>query len=196
MKRKIAIFSAAVLFLLTVWGCGGLRYSQIAPEAKDIHPKKIAILPADVGTYEEARGVLDDIIAGELVKRKWFEDVTAADSIGRQFQTNEELRKAVVDYVAKLKTVNFSDPDMSKRIGELANVDAFLVINLDYWQYTMENKDKLAKVGMGIKMIDAATGVVLWKASHHVAESYMWIKPDLSGVAKKLAKLMIDEMPH
>jgi hypothetical protein len=187
---------AAGLFLLAVMGCGGLRYSQAAPEAKDFHPKKVGVLPADVGTYEEARGVLDDIIASNLVKRKWFEDVTAADTIGRQFTANEELRKVVVDYLAKLKTVNFSDPDLSRKIGEFLQVDAFLVVNLDYWQYTVEHTEKLAKVGMGLKWIDAKSGVVMWKASHHETEKYRWVKPELAKVAKKLAAVMIDEMPH
>ncbi|MDO9558491.1 MAG: hypothetical protein Q7I89_02270 [Syntrophales bacterium] len=196
MKKNAWVYGATVLSFLLILGCGGLRYSQSAPEAKDFRPKKIGLLPADVGTYEEARGVIDDIIAGELVKRKWFQDVVAADTISRQFQVNEEMRKVVVEYVAKLKTVNYSDPELSRRIGELMQVEAFLVVNVDYWQYTMENKDKLAKVGMGLKMIDADTGIVMWKASHHEIETYKWIKPELSKVAKKLAGMMIDEMPH
>ena len=196
MKKNAWVCSATVLFFLMIIGCGGLRYSQVAPEAKDIHPKRIGVLPADVGTYEEARGVIEDIIANDLVKRKWFQDVVAADTISRQFQANEELRKFVVDYMAKLKTVNFSDPELSKKIGEMAQVDAFIVVNLDYWQYTMENKEKLAKVGMGIKMIDVNTGTALWKASHHEIETYKWIKPELTKVAKKLVGMMIDEMPH
>lgn len=195
-RTRMWIGLAAGLFLLAVMGCGGLRYSQAAPEAKDFHPKKVGVLPADVGTYEEARGVLDDIIASNLVKRKWFEDVTAADTIGRQFTANEELRKVVVDYLAKLKTVNFSDPDLSRKIGEFLQVDAFLVVNLDYWQYTVEHTEKLAKVGMGLKWIDAKSGVVMWKASHHETEKYRWVKPELAKVAKKLAAVMIDEMPH
>jgi hypothetical protein len=196
MRKKAWVFGAAVLVFLMIMGCGGLRYSQVAPEAKDIHPKRIGVLPVDVGTYEEARGVIDETIAGDLLKRKWFQDVVAADTIGRQFLANEELRKIVVDYVAKLKTVNFSDPELSKKIGVMAQVDAFVIVNLDYWQYTMENKEKLAKVGLGIKMIDANTGTVLWKASHHENETYMWIKPELAKVAKKLVNVMIDEMPH
>lgn len=196
MKKNMWVYGAAVLSLLLILGCGGLRYSQVAPEAKDFRPKIIGVLPADVGTFEEARGVMDDILAGELVKRKWFQDVVAADSISRQLQANEDLRKTVMEYVAKLKTVNFSDPELSKRIGKLAKVEAFLVVNVDYWQYTMENKEKLAKVGMGLKMIDVNTGIVMWKASHHEIETYKWIKPELSKVAKKLAGMMIDEMPH
>ncbi|MFH1080531.1 MAG: hypothetical protein V1766_09790 [Pseudomonadota bacterium] len=194
--KKVWVYGATILSLLLILGCSGLRYSQLAPEVKDFHPKKVGVLPVNVGTYEEARGVIDDIIADELVKRKWFQDVVAAGSINRQLQANEDLRKAVMEYVAKLKTVNFSDPKLSKRIGELAHVEAFLVINVDYWQFTMENKDKIAKVGMSLKMIDADTGIVMWKASHHETETYKWIKPELSKVAKELAGMMIDEMPH
>jgi hypothetical protein len=190
------IYIAAGLFLLAVVGCGGLRYSQLAPEAKDFRPQKVGLLPADVGPYEEARGVIDDVIAGDLLKRKWFQDIVAADTISRQYQVNEELRKAVLDYTAKLKAVNFSDPELSKVIGRIVGVDTFLIVNVDYWQYTMENKERLAKVGMGLKMIDAGTGIVMWKASHHEMETYKWIKPELSKVAKKLAGMMMDEMPH
>lgn len=196
MKKNIWGYCATAMFLFMILACGGLRYSQLAPEAKDFRPKKIGLLPVDVGTYEEARGVIDDIIAGELVKRKWFQDVVAADTVSRQLQANEELRKAVTEYVAKLKTVNFSDPELSKIIGRIVSVDAFLIVNVDYWQYTMENKDKIAKVGMGVKMIDAGTGVVMWKASHHEIETYKLFKPELAKVAKKLATVMIDEMPH
>jgi hypothetical protein len=196
MKKKMWGYGATVLSLLMILGCGGLRYSQAAPEAKDFRPKTVGVLPADPGTYEEARGVIDEIIAGELVRRKWFQDVVSADTVSRQLQSNEEFRKAVAEYLAKLKMVNFSDPELSKIIGRIARVDAFLVVNVDYWQYTMENKEKLAKVGVGIKMIDANTGIVMWRASHHESENYRWMKPELVNVAKKLAAMMMDEMPH
>jgi hypothetical protein len=196
MKKNAWAYGATALSFLLILGCGGLRYSQLAPEATAFRPTKVGVLPADVGTYEEARGVMDDIIAGELVRRKWFQDVVAADTISRQLQTNEDLRKTIIEYMAKLKTVNFSDPALSKRIGELSQVEAFLIVNVDYWQYTMENREKLAKVGMGLKMIDANTGIVMWKASHHEIETYKWIKPELSKVAKTLAGMMIDDMPH
>jgi hypothetical protein len=179
MKKKMWGYGATVLSLLMILGCGGLRYSQAAPEAKDFRPKTVGVLPADPGTYEEARGVIDEIIA-----------------VSRQLQSNEEFRKAVAEYLAKLKMVNFSDPELSKIIGRIARVDAFLVVNVDYWQYTMENKEKLAKVGVGIKMIDANTGIVMWRASHHESENYRWMKPELVNVAKKLAAMMMDEMPH
>ena len=187
---------ALVLLLLILSGCGGLRYSQVTPEAKDFHPKRIGVMPVDVGTYEEARGVIDQIIAGVLADKKWFTDVVAADTINGQLQSNEELRQIVLDYLAKLKAVNYSDPQLSEKIGELSQIDAFLVVNVDYWNYTVESGDKVAKVGLGMKMIDAASGKIMWKAGHHIAEDYMLIKPDLRDVAKALVKKMIAEMPH
>ena len=185
-----------ILLVLMLSGCGGLRYSQVAPEAKDFHPRRIGVLPVDVGTYEEARGIIDQVIAGVLVDKKWFADVVAADTINNQLHVNEELRTVVMDYLAKLKTVNFSDPELSKKIGELSRIDAFLVVNVDYWNYTVENEKKLAKVGIGIKMVEASTGNILWKAGHHLAEDYLLFKPALPGVARDLFKKMAGYMPH
>jgi len=196
MTGKVRAVSLAVLLALMLFGCGGLRYSQVAPEAKDFHPKTIGVLPVDVGTYEEARGVIDQIAAGVLVDKQWFTDVVAADTISNQIKSNDELQKVVFDYLSKLKTVNFSDPELSRKIGELSKIEAFLVINVDYWNYTKENDKKVAKVGIGIKMIDAGTGTILWKAGHHEAEDYMLIRPKLPNVAKDLIKKMISEMPH
>jgi hypothetical protein len=196
MTGKVRAVSVAVLLALMLFGCGGLRYSQVAPEAKDFHPKTIGVLPVDVGTYEEARGVIDQIAAGVLVDKRWFTDVVAADTISNQIKSNDELQKVVFDYLSKIKTVNFSDPELSRKIGELSKIEAFLVINVDYWNYTKENDKKVAKVGIGIKMINAGTGTILWKAGHHEAEDYMLIRPKLPDVAKDLIKKMISEMPH
>jgi len=194
--KKTCALSLVALLVFTFFGCGGIRYSQVAPEANDFHPKRIGVLPVDVGTYEDARGVIDQVIAGVLVEKQWFEDVVAADIINKQLQTNGDLRKAYLDYIAKLKTVNFSDPELSKMIGEITKVDAFLLVNVDYWLYTRENDNKVAKVGFGMKMIDASSGKILWKAGHHEAEDYILIKPKLPDVAKDVASKMIKEMPH
>ncbi len=195
MKRT-CILPLVVLLVITFFGCGGLRYSYITPEAKEYHPKRVGVLPVDVGTYEEARGVIDEIVAGVLVDKGWFTSVVTADTITNQIQTNEEFRKVYLDYMSKLKAVNFSDPGLSRKIGEITKVDAFLIANLDYWNYTKVNDDKVAKVDMGIKMIDASSGIILWKAAHQEIESYMLIKPRLPDVAKGLVKRIIREMPH
>ncbi|MBE9547268.1 MAG: hypothetical protein IMF10_07225, partial [Proteobacteria bacterium] len=146
--------------------------------------------------YEEARGIIDQIIAGVLVKKGWFTDVVASDTVNSRMQSDAELRKTVSDYIAKLKTVNFSDPDLSKEIGEAYQIDAFLIVNVVFWNYTVENGDKVAKVGLGMKLVEAETGNIIWKAGHHVTKDYWFVKPDLPDVAKSLVKEMIGYMPH
>jgi hypothetical protein len=49
---------------------------------------------------------------------------------------------------------------------------------------------------MGIKMVDAATGRVVWTAGHYRSEKYLLVKPDLLNVAKTLFKEMIGYMPR
>ena len=192
-SARLSLFA---LFIIILIGCGGIRYSRVAPDAEDFHPKRIGVLPVYVGPFEEARGIIDQVIAGVLIEKGWFTDVVAPDTVKSQMQSNDDLRKAVSGYIAKLRTVNFSDPDLSQKIGEEYNVDAFLVVNLDYWDYTVEREDKIARVGLGLKLVEAETGKITWKACHAIAEDYWLFKPDLPDVAKDVAKKMLNYMPH
>ena len=196
MIRRSWVLCFLILIVIMIFGCGGIRYSQVTPNAKNFHPKKIGVLSIDVGIYEEARGIIDQIIAGALVNKGWFSNVVTSDTVKNQMQSDDELGKTVFDYIAKLKTVNFSDPDLSRKIGETYHIDAFLIVNVDYWNYTVEDGDKVAKVGIGLKLVEAETGKIIWKAGHHVAEDYWFIKPDLSDVAECLVKEMFSYMPH
>lgn len=196
MIRKLWVIYFSILIVIVLFGCGGIRYSQVTPNAKDFHPKKIGVLPVDVGAFEESRGVIDQIVAGVLVNKGWFSDVVAPDMINNRMQSDDELRKTVTDYLAKLKTVNFSDADLSMKIGKAYDIDAFLIVNVDYWHYTVEGEDKVAKVGLGMKLVEAETGNIIWKAGHHMAEDYWFVKPDLPDVAESLVKEMFDHMPH
>jgi hypothetical protein len=197
MATRIFVKCILLFLILTTIACGGLRYSQIDPAAKDFHPQRIAVFPVvDVGTYEESRGDVEQITAGVLVEKKWFADVTDTAGLGRQIQANEELRKAMTGYLLKLRSLSFSDPDLSRKIGELAKVDAFLLISVDSWNYAVENNDKVAKVSIGMKFIEASTGKIMWKAGHHISESYMLIKPGLPKVARSVVRDMVDYMPR
>jgi hypothetical protein len=197
MVKKLSVGCALVMFILTLTACGGLRYSQVFPEAKDFHPHKIAIFPVEiVGSNEEARGSVEQIVAGFLADKKWFSDIVDAESLNRQLAANEELRKAMTDYLSKLRTVNFSDPELSKVIGKLTNTDAFLLVSVDTWNYTVEKGDKVAKVSLGMKLYEASTGKIMWKSGHQIADSYTLFKTDLSKVARNVVNKMVDYMPH
>ncbi len=196
MTGKLCSKGILIALLFCVSACGGLRFSQLDPAAENYHPRRIAIFSTDVGTYEEARPHIDQIVAGVLVEKKWFEDVIDAPSLQRQTTANPELRKAMLDYLSKLHTLNFSDAELSKEIGEVTKTDAFLLVSLDFWNYTTEKDKKIARVGMAMRLIDAPTGKIMWKAGHTRDESYMLIKPALPNVARSLAAQMVGYMPR
>lgn len=196
MARKLFVMCNLILCFLALVACGGLRFSQVDSEAKDFHPKVIVVFPVHVGPYEEAREAVEKIVADVLIEKKWFANVIDTENLNRQILSNEELRNAMTAYLSKLNALTFSDPDLSRKIGELAKVDAFLLVSIDTWNYTVEKDDKVGKVSMVIKLYEASTGKIMWKAGHHRAESYILIKPDLSAVARKVARDMINEMPH
>lgn len=196
MKKYVIKLSMIVFIFFMLQACGGLRYSQISPSAKNFHPQKIGVLPVDPGSYEEARDIIDEIIAGDLVKRGWYSDVVAGETIKRQISGNEALRQAVAEYITKMATVNYSDPSLARQIGETARVDAFLITYVDFWNYSREADEKVAKVGLAMKLVDASSGSIVWKAGHHEVEDYLFIRPNLTDVAMRLVKRMLNEMPH
>ncbi len=197
MVRKLFVKCSLFFLIMSLAACGGLRFSQVTPEAKDFHPKTVAIFPVEiVGSNEEARGSVEQIVAGVLAEKKWFSDIIDAESLNRQLLANEELRKTMTDYLSKLRTVNFSDPDLSKKIGGMINAEAFLLVSVDTWNYTVEKGDKVGKVSLGMKLYEASTGKIMWKAGHQIADSYILIKPDLPKIARNVVNEMVNYMPH
>lgn len=194
-KQQCCFISLGVLLIVLLSGCGGIRFSQTAPEAEGFRPHSLALLALDVVGFEESREVLDRIIAGELANEKRFKSILSYQKIQSLLQENESLRKTTNAYLAKLNAVNFSDSDLSKKIGELAGVDALLLINVDYWYYTQEADKNVAKVGLGMKLINASTGAMIWKAGHDLAQKYVVFKPELSDVARDVVRQMLRAMP-
>jgi hypothetical protein len=184
------------VLLLSIPSCGGLRYSQISPEAKDFHPRRIAILPADATTFPESKGVIDRLFAGLVNERGWFSSVIGGETFGRHLETDAELRQAASEYLEKLDKVSFSDPELSSRIGVLIDVEALLLVRVDYWNYATEKDTKVGKVSLSITMIEAKTGKIVWTAVHQRISDYVIIKPDLPDVARGLIREMIGYMPH
>ncbi|MBM4314977.1 MAG: hypothetical protein FJ122_13825 [Deltaproteobacteria bacterium] len=184
------------VLLLSIPGCGGLRYSQVSPEAKDFHPRRIAVLPADATTFPEAKGTVDRLFTELLSERGWFSSVVGGETLKRRLETDAELRQTASDYLAKLDKVSFSDPALSSRIGALIDAEALLLVRVDYWNYTTEQDKKVGKVSLSIVMIEAKTGKTVWTAIHHRISDYLIIKPDLSDMARGLIREMIGYMPR
>lgn len=196
MSRKTVFLTMSFLLVLFVMGCGGLRYNMATPEAKDFHPKRIGVLPVTVGSFAEARGVIDRTIVSALLEKQWFSRVVSENALTRQSGANPELQSVVAAYLDKLEKLNYSDPELSRRIGQLSQVDALLIVSLDYWNYLKDADYKIAKVGLGIRMANVETGQLVWEARHIREDKFLIIKPELSDVAKNLMKEMAGYMPR
>jgi len=197
--RRIHGPAWVILAVWVVWliaGCESLRLVQTADEAKDFHPKTIGVLPADAGIYKDAEGKIDDIITDVLVRTKWFQAVVGGEDIRKQIEANPELKKSVDIYVAKLRELNFSDPELCKVISELCGIEAILIPTVDVWEYTMLGGDKIARVGISMKLVDTKTGKTMWRAGHLVSEEYRFLKPELTSMGRSMVRKMIDQMPH
>jgi hypothetical protein len=197
--KKHSWFCAGLLtvVIMSIVACGGsIRYADRDPDMKDFHPRTIGLLPVDVGTYGEARGVIDEIICTALAERQWFATVLTSDALKNQLKNDQELQKAITDYLLKLNTVNYSDPALSKEIGDSLKIEAFLIVTVDSWNYSIEKDAKVAKAGLSMKLVEAATGRVAWKAKHSISEEYTFLRPDLKNVGKSVVNAMIGAMPH
>jgi len=198
LRRNSAAALVAVA-VLTAWvlaGCEGLRFVQTAEEAKDFHPKSIGVLPADVGIYKDAQGKVDGIITEVLVGTKWYTTVIGGEEIRKRIEANEVLRKSVDIYLAKLRELNFSDPELCKVIAEFCGIEAILIPTVDVWEYTMLAGDKIARVGISMRLVDTRSGKTMWKAGHQVTEEYRFLKPELTGTGRSMIRKMVDRMPH
>ncbi len=198
-KRTVchSIFIAIVLVSLMLAGCmGKIRYSQTAPEAKNFRPERIAVLYVNSDAYPESAGKGEQVIAESLIRKGYYKQVESPEAVKERLEKDPVLKKTIEDYLNKLKMVNFSDPDMSRKIGEAYHVQAFIVAKIDLWNYSVESGKKMAKVGMEMKLISAENGRVMWRGSHNRIEDYMWFKPELTSMGKSLAREMIGNMPH
>lgn len=189
---RILLFVATVLLA----ACGGIRYSQVNPEAKGFHPKTIALLPVDVRTCYEATGMADEVFTRVLRKSGFFGKVVSPTEIRERMEKDSAFSKEVTDYVTKFRAVSFSDPVLTRALADRLEIEAILLVTVDYWYYTVEGEDKIAKVGFAVDLVEASTGRIAWKAAHHEQKTYWLIKPALPDLAESVAGTITAEMPR
>ena len=194
--ERLGKWFVLIISVLLVVACGGLRFSQLDTDATGYHPRKVAVFPVSVGSYEEARNPVEKIVPAELVAKKWFSSVIDTASLNSQMQSNDELRQVVTDYISKLNTLNYSDPVLSEKISQLIDADAFLFVTVEEWRYTVEKEKNYANASIGVKLIDPATWKIMWRAAHNKRERYMLVKSDMSRIARSVIIDLINKMPH
>jgi hypothetical protein len=195
MTKKWATAVVALLSL-AVLGCGELRYSEVSPDARNFHPRRVAILPADATAFAAAKGDIDRLFAEALRDQNWFAGVVGGDEIGRRLESDEAFGKIVRDNIAWFANFSFFDPGLSGKLGEMAGAEAFITVRVDYWNYTTLDDERVAKVSLTVTLVEAKTGKTIWTARHHKISGAKIFKPALSGVARSLIREMVGYMPH
>ncbi|MBI4949052.1 MAG: hypothetical protein HY955_02785 [Deltaproteobacteria bacterium] len=193
MKKMITAFF--LVFAAFLAGCGGLNFSQVSPDAKDFSPSTIAVLPATVGEFESSRSVIDDLASRKLLETGIFEEVKDSATIRNQVSGSAETASLMEGYIQRLNTLGISDAVVSAKLKETLHADAFFLTYVTSWGYGRQGGDKVARVGLGIRLINPSNGVIVWKANHELVEGYWMIKPDLGKLADKLLSEMFEELP-
>ena len=191
LRRSIAL----CLLPLLVTGCGGLQEVWEGPGARMFRPQAIAVLPPMASQYDNAREDIQEVLSGAMDKTASIERVVSPENVTDIFQASKEAFDALVFYFSRLEMTGQSDKDSAVKLGKALNVDSFLVVRVNSWEYMRKEGDNVGRVGLSLRLVDATTGTTVWKARHERSESYMFSRPNLKDIAKELAAEMIKAMP-
>ena len=192
-RLRYAIFLCFVPLLIA--GCGGLQEVWEGPGARMFRPQAIAVLPPMASQYDSAREDIQEVLSGALNKIANIERVVSPENVTDIFQASKEAFDALVFYFSRLEMTGQSDKDSAVKLGKALNVDSFLVVRVNSWEYMRKEGDNVGRVGLSLRLVDATTGTTVWKARHERSSSYMFYRPNLKDIAKELAAEMIKSMP-
>ena len=191
--RRLRALLCCIPLLLA--GCGGLQEVWEGPGAKQFRPQAIAVLPPMASQYDSAREDIQDVLSGALAKTARIERVVTPESVTDMFQASKEAFDSLVFYFSRLEMTGQSDKEAAIKLGKALNVDSFIVVRVNSWEYVRKEGDNVGRVGLSLRLVDATTGTTVWKARHEKSSSYMFYRPNLKDVANDLAKEMIAYMP-
>ena len=197
MKRLREILCSCMVMLI-VSGCASINYNETAPNANTFKPKVAVALPA-IKMPEGADQEVDKVakaIYDAAVATKRFDRVIDPMTAKSQMSDNSELQDAVMSYTTKLRSLGVSDKESCRKIGEIYQADTIIVGDVSKWGLVKYADEKAGEVGIAIKMVDAATGSVYWKAAHADKKTYSLFKPDLADMAADVSKKIFGFMPE
>lgn len=195
LSRSYAYILASMTIVLLLGGCGGLQEVWEGPGARVFRPQSIAVLPPMASQYDSAREDIQEVLAGALNRQGTIERVVSPENVTDIFQASKEAFDSLVFYFSRLEMTGQSDKESAIKLGKALNVESFLVVRVNSWEYVRKEGDNVGRVGMSLRLIDATTGTTVWKARHERSNSYMFVKPSLKEIAKELADEMIKYMP-
>jgi len=145
--------------------------------------------------YDSAREDIQEVLSDAVNRTVSIERVVSPENVTDIFQASKEAFDSLVFYFSRLEMTGQSDKDSAVKLGKALNVDSFLVVRVNSWEYMRKEGDNVGRVGLSLRLVDATTGTTVWKARHERSKSYMFYRPNLKDIAKELAAEMISAMP-
>lgn len=200
MKKHFVINKFFILLTvsLLLFSCSSINFNEESPLAKDFKPRAVVILPSikmPEGVDFDAER-LAKLIYDKLIDMKKFDRVVEPKDAQSILGQNQELQVNMLNYINKLRTLNISDGELSKKIGEAYGAQALIIVEASKWGYTKILGEKTAEVSITLKMVDADTGNVVWKASHSEQEEYSLFKPELIDIASGIVHKILKHLPQ
>ena len=76
------------------------------------------------------------------------------DQVTDTFQTTKDAFDALVTYFSRMETTGQSDKNSAVKIGQALGADSLLVVKVNAWEYTREEGDNIARVGLSTHQDD------------------------------------------
>lgn len=189
------IWAISLLFLAVLLsGCTAGRQAT-PPEDRENRPAKVAVFPIEPGPYYEAKVPVEKILLELLGQGKAFREIVLPSSPTKGEQ-DKKKEKLILDYLEKLNILHYSDPDLSRKIGEAWSANVLLIPGIEYWGYSAVGKNTVAKIGLSLILVEAESGKVIWRSVQYITKRYYYFKPPLPEVARDLLKRMLEQMPE
>lgn len=197
MYTSICKFLFTIFLTTTLFACSSINFNEVSPLAKNFKPEAAMILPSikmpDGVDFDADK--IAKIFYNTLKKTKKFERIVEPDDAKATLANNQELQSHLLDYVTKLRTLNISDVELSKKIGEAYGVNAIFILEAGKWDYSKVLDEKTAQVSITVKLVDTANGAIIWQASDSSQKSYSIFKPALTDMIQDLINKIIKHMP-
>ncbi len=157
------------LILVLVYGCAGSTIKYINPSANFSYIKKVAVLP--LNNYS------DDKYAGEKVRSALVIDLMSRHvfDVMEQGEVSKAMSLLFREEGAEEGRVVPMDKDTLKLLGEKLGVQAIIMGSVN--EYSSSRGGAAANViSISVRMLDAASGTVLWQANTSETGGSAWRK--------------------
>jgi hypothetical protein len=194
MKRTLWIWIVLVAGVLV--GCGGLQETWEGPGAASFRPRSIAVLPPIIGSLEGSRDLAHEVVTYALKRSERYPYVVDPEQVNGILINSIETREVFAGYLSLLETAGISEQDAAIKLGDALKADALMIVRVNAWEYTRFEGDNVARVSMGMRLVDTRHGAIVWRGRHEKREGYIFFRPDLRDLAADLAEYMIKYIPE